>query len=85
MPSMQERIEEKLEKEFQPMYLKVVNESIHHRGHAGDDGSGESHFSVEMRAEMFSGKSRLTAQRMVYGAISEEMKFVHALTMKLSP
>ena len=81
MKSMQERIEDKLESEFAPMYLEVVNESKKHSGHAGDDGSGESHFRVEIVSEMFESKSVVACHRMVYGCLQEELEVVHALSI----
>lgn len=80
---MQKKITKKLEDAFAPHYLKVVNQSIHHSGHAGDDGSGESHFDVEIGSEKLSGLSRVIAQRAVYMALGEEMKIVHALSLKI--
>ncbi len=81
MCSMQEKIESKLTTAFSPIRLKVVNESSQHRGHAGDDGSGESHFSIVIEAECFNGQSRLVRQRRVYDALQEEMKIIHALSI----
>ena len=33
---------------FAPSSLAVINDSASHSGHMGDDGSGESHFTVEI-------------------------------------
>ena len=33
-----------------PTHLDVINDSAHHAGHMGDDGSGESHFSVTVES-----------------------------------
>ncbi len=81
MSLMQEKIEAKLIEMFSPVRLKVVNESAHHRGHAGDDGSGESHFSVCIEAECFDGESRVARQRLIYDALKDEMKIIHALSI----
>lgn len=80
--SIHQAIEEKLRTAFDPVFLRVVNESHRHRGHAGDDGSGESHFSVVIVSARFQGKNRLQRQRMVYGALREELSLVHALSAK---
>ena len=37
---------------FTPNRLAVVNDSASHSGHSGDDGSGESHFTVEIESAM---------------------------------
>ena len=34
-----------------PTTLDVINDSAQHRGHMGDDGSGESHFTVEIETQ----------------------------------
>ncbi|WP_374530970.1 BolA family protein, partial [Novosphingobium sp.] len=52
-------------------------------GHAGHDGSGESHFTVEMESPAFAGKSRLERQRMVIRALGDiPGQRVHALAIK---
>ena len=53
------------------------------RGHSGDDGSGESHFTVVIESAAFSGKSRLERQRMVNAALGDiPGTRVHALAIK---
>ena len=49
--SIAEEIADRLTTAFAPMRLEVENESHRHAGHSGDDGSGESHFRVTIRAE----------------------------------
>ncbi|MCK9543491.1 MAG: BolA family transcriptional regulator, partial [Novosphingobium sp.] len=51
-----------LESAFAPTQLTVVNDSARHHGHAGDDGSGESHFTVEIESAAFASVSRLERQ-----------------------
>jgi len=61
----------------------VINDSAKHHGHAGDDGSGESHFTVEVEAEAFAGMSRLQRQRAVNAALGDLMRErVHALAIR---
>jgi BolA family transcriptional regulator, general stress-responsive regulator len=68
---------------FAPTRLAVINDSARHRGHSGDDGSGESHFTVEIEAEAFAGRSRLERQRMVNRALGDiPGQRVHALAIK---
>src|SRR3546814_3396501 len=57
-----------------PTRLEVITNSAGHRGHAGDDGSGESHFTVIVESPVFEGQSRVARQRMVNKALgrSEE-------------
>jgi len=73
----------RLTESFAPTRLIVSNESAKHSGHSGDDGSGESHFSVEIEAVAFAGVSRLERQRMVNRALGDlPGQRVHALAIK---
>ena len=68
---------------FAPSRLAVINDSDQHHGHSGDDGSGESHFTVEIESTMFTGKSRLERQRLVNAALGDiPGERVHALAIK---
>ena len=72
-----------LEEAFSPSGLVVTNDSARHHGHAGDDGSGESHFTVEIESAAFVGVSRLERQRMVNRALGDlPGQRVHALAIK---
>lgn len=77
-------IEEKLTKAYAPSHLRVINESHKHKGHAGDDGSGESHFLLEIASDFFNDLNRVDAQRHIYKTIDHEMKTqIHALSIKI--
>lgn len=68
---------------FAPEHLAVINDSARHSGHMGDDGSGESHFTVEITSAAFAGVSRVMRQRMVNGALGDiPGQRVHALAIK---
>lgn len=76
-------IEALLTAAFAPTSLQVINDSARHHGHAGDDGSGESHFTVEIESAAFAGVSRLQRQRMVNAALGDiPGQRVHALAIK---
>jgi BolA protein len=76
-------IEQLLTAAFTPSHLTVVNDSARHSGHSGDDGSGESHFTVEIESAAFAGVSRLQRQRMVNAALGDiPGQRVHALAIK---
>ena len=80
---MSAEITRRLQEALAPSHLVVTNDSARHRGHAGDDGSGESHFGVEIMAERFAGMSRLQRQRAVNDALGELMRErIHALSIK---
>ncbi len=70
---------------FAPTKLDIVNDSAAHSGHSGDDGSGESHFTIHIESDHFQGVSRLNRQRMVNGALGDiPGDRVHALAIKAS-
>jgi BolA protein len=75
-------IERRLRAALQPAHLVVTNDSARHRGHAGDDGSGESHFTVEIVSELFEGMSRVGRQRAVNHALADLLRDrIHALAI----
>ena len=82
---VQREMEELLQHAFIPARLAVINDSANHHGHSGDDGSGESHFTVVIESTAFSGKSRVERQRMVNLALGDiPGQLVHALAIKAS-
>lgn len=78
-----QEIAQRLENALSPERLAVINDSAMHRGHMGDDGTGESHFTVEIVAEAFTGKSRVARQRLVNDALADLLREkVHALAIR---
>jgi len=76
-------IEALLTAAFSPTHLAVINDSASHHGHSGDDGSGESHFTIQIESAAFAGVSRLQRQRMVNAALGDiPGQRVHALAIK---
>jgi BolA protein len=66
-----------------PTHLEVVNDSHHHAGHMGDDGTGESHFTVVVESPAFVGASRVARQRAVNQALADLLATrIHALAIK---
>lgn len=82
---MEDKIRDALQEAFAPERLEVVNESYKHAGHAGDDGSGESHFHVAITAAAFADQSRLARHRAVHAALGTEiMAQIHALSLEIN-
>ncbi len=82
--SREDEIREKLQSAFAPAHLEVRNDSARHAGHSGDDGSGESHFHVSLRAVAFEGQSRVARHRAVHKALGAELvSAIHALSLDL--
>ena len=83
MGEVAREIETRLMAALAPTRLEVIDDSEKHRGHAGHDGRGESHFTVVIESEAFVGKSRVARQRAVYAALGELMQArVHALAIR---
>lgn len=81
--TVQDAITAQLRAALDPSHLEVVNESGLHRGHLGDDGSGESHFRVLVESAAFTGRSRVERQRMVNRALADLLaQRIHALAIR---
>jgi BolA family transcriptional regulator, general stress-responsive regulator len=82
-PTIAGEIEQLLTAAFAPTRLAVINDSASHRGHTGDDGTGETHFTVEIESAAFAGVSRVQRQRMINAALGDiPGQRVHALAIK---
>lgn len=66
-----------------PSRLEVINDSHHHAGHMGDDGTGESHFTVVVESDRFVGLNRVARQRLVNQALADLLSSrIHALAIR---
>ena len=80
---VQAAIRRKLSAALAPSRLDIVDDSARHAGHAGARPEGESHFTVEIVSARFAGLSRVARQRLVYGALADELRTdIHALALK---
>jgi len=79
----QDEITKRLTAAFAPRDLQVINESHKHAGHSGDDGSGESHFRVVIRAEAFATMNRVERHRAVHKALGDLNTRIHALALDI--
>jgi len=76
-------IDQRLRAALAPERLDVIDDSDKHRGHAGHDSRGESHFTVRIVAAAFAGMSRLQRQRAVNTALADLLaERVHALAIE---
>ncbi|PTX54030.1 BolA protein family transcriptional regulator [Litoreibacter ponti] len=81
---IQQEMERRLTDAFAPRELAVVDDSESHRGHAGYQEGGESHWNVRIRSEAFAGQSRIARHRAVHGALGPELiGKIHALALDL--
>lgn len=83
--SLEAEIRDALKEKFAPTRLTVTNESHKHAGHSGDDGSGESHWHVEIKSAEFSTLSRIARHRAVHAALGAKIiERIHALSLDIS-
>ncbi|NRP11689.1 DNA-binding transcriptional regulator BolA [Aliiroseovarius sp. xm-m-379] len=79
-----DQIFSKLETAFEPQHLEVIDESEMHRGHAGYQDGGESHFRVVIHAQKLADLSRVARHRAVHQAIGADlMGQIHALALDI--
>jgi BolA protein len=77
--SRQQRIEQALQTTFEPTHMVVTNDS--HR-HAVAPGS-ETHFTILIVSEQFTGLTRIERQRRVHSALAGELDAgLHALAIR---
>jgi BolA protein len=82
--SIAKKIEEIIQAEFSPQHLEVINESHLHVGHAGHDGTNDSHFKLIIVSDVFDGRSRVARERMVSKSLKPLFESgLHALSLTL--
>ncbi len=65
------------------MRLEIQDDSAKHSGHSGAREGGESHFSVLIVSQAFTGLNRVARQRLVNAALAEDLAGpVHALSLQ---
>ena len=79
--TIESEIRQRLVASFAPDRLEVVNDSHRHAGHSGDDGTGESHFAVVIRASALAELGRVARHRAVHQALGDITTRVHALSI----
>ncbi len=80
---VQQEMESPLGAAFPDANFILSNDSASHHGHMGDDGSGESHFSLTIEWAGFAGQNRVARQRAVNKALGDlPGQRVHALAIK---
>lgn len=64
-PSMDAQLQTCIEENFPDATVEIVNNSHLHLGHAGDDGSGQTHYQIRIFNPQWGNLSRLQRQREV--------------------
>jgi len=77
--NIQTQIEKKLTAKFNPIFLKVLNEShLHHSSQ-----NSASHFRIEIISKYFDNLSLLSRHRAINETISEELTLIKACSMQV--
>lgn len=72
-----------LQKALTPDFLKIIDESHLHQGHAGA-ATGRGHFYLEISSPLFANKGALQCHRLIYQALGNLMETdIHALRIKI--
>lgn len=69
--------------ELSPTQVEIIDESEQHRGHAGYQEGGSSHFRVKIESPAFVGLSRLERHRLVHRTLGDIVPRIHALALEL--
>lgn len=81
--SIAKAMEKALQAAFNPIRITLVDDSDKHKGHAGHDGQGESHFRLLIVSEAFKGISRVERHRMIYKVLEHFLSgHVHAMAIR---
>ncbi len=78
--SLKDAISERLREAFTPDEILVTDDSLQHVGHAGAGHGG--HYTVLIVAERFRGCGLLERHRLVYEALADLRKDIHALSIR---
>ena len=82
--AVKDEIETALRAAFSVEALQVEDVSEAHRGHAGFQEGGESHFDVAITAPEFKGLSRIARHRAVHAALGPVLiGRIHALSLDI--
>jgi len=79
-----ERIRAALAAAFPAAEITVSDDSHRHIGHAGARPEGETHYSVRVVSDAFSGLSRVARSRQAHAVLEDEFGTgLHALSLRL--
>jgi BolA protein len=80
-----DEMQARLEAAFDVKALDIVDESESHRGHAGFQEGGESHFRIRLTAPEFGDMTRIARHRAVHEALGKDLVGrIHALALELN-
>ena len=85
MMNMAQLIEDHIKSQLKVSDLMIVNESELHAGHAGDNGTGQTHFKLKVVSDDLASLPRVQGQRQVMGVLKPLFeKGLHAVSLHIS-
>jgi len=82
MPETARTLRELLEAALQPTILDIEDQSDRHRGHAGWQEGGGTHFRIRVVSARFAGLSRIARHRLVHRILAVPLaRSIHALSI----
>lgn len=75
---VENEIRDTIQRAFNVHHIELKNESYMHSGDAE-----ESHFKLTLVSNAFVGKRAVQRHQLVYGALTDQMKKIHALALHL--
>ncbi|NBR53255.1 MAG: BolA family transcriptional regulator [Rhodobacteraceae bacterium] len=74
----------RLTEAFAPTLLEIRDDSEKHRGHAGYQDGGESHWQIVISSAAFDGMNRLARHRAIHAALGKDIiGRIHALAIDI--
>jgi BolA protein len=74
----------RLTEAFAPSLLEIHDDSEKHRGHAGYQDGGESHWQIVISSAAFDGMNRLARHRAIHAALGKDIiGRIHALAIDI--
>jgi BolA protein len=74
----------RLTEAFAPTHLEIRDDSEKHRGHAGYQEGGESHWQIVISSAAFDGMNRLARHRAIHAALGKDIiGRIHALAIDI--
>lgn len=78
-----QRMQSLLQKNLQPTFLEIIDDSEKHKNHAGAAG-GMGHYTIKIGSQNFAGKPLVEVHRMVYSALGNMLETdIHALKISI--
>ncbi len=82
MTTRADRIISILNEKLSPTLLRLEDDSHKHAGHAGARPGGETHYTLHIESDAFTGLSRVQMHQLVYKLLDVELKQgLHALAI----